>query len=97
MHAIGPLTGVNPEDSNGKFLSYDLFPSIKAKLLIMICKSCSVAEKPVSFTVFTGDLVSHDNDNQLSRAYIEYAESATYQLYKEYLGGGPVYAALVID
>ena len=26
------------------------------------------------FTVYTGDLVSHDPDNQLSRAYIEYAE-----------------------
>ncbi|GJJ10860.1 hypothetical protein Clacol_005088 [Clathrus columnatus] len=52
------------------------------------------AEKPVSFTIFTGDLTSHDNDNQLSRAYVEYVESAVYELYKEYLGGGPVYAAM---
>lgn len=26
------------------------------------------------FTILTGDLVSHDAENQLSRAYIEYAE-----------------------
>lgn len=28
----------------------------------------------VSFAIFTGDIVSHDNDDQLSRAYIEYEE-----------------------
>ncbi|KAF8589271.1 Metallo-dependent phosphatase [Ramaria rubella] len=49
---------------------------------------------PIDFTIFTGDLVSHDNDNALSRAYVEYSQSAVYSLFKEYLGGGPVYAAL---
>lgn len=47
-----------------------------------------------SFTIFTGDLTSHDNDNQLSREYVEYVESAVYGLFKAYLAG-PVYAALV--
>ena len=28
----------------------------------------------VSFAIFTGDIVSHDNDDQLSRAYVEYEE-----------------------
>ncbi|KIJ51843.1 hypothetical protein M422DRAFT_157627 [Sphaerobolus stellatus SS14] len=50
-------------------------------------------ETPSTFAIFTGDLTSHDNDNQLSRAYVEYVESAVYSLFKEYLGG-PVYAAL---
>ncbi|THH00668.1 hypothetical protein EW026_g1883 [Hermanssonia centrifuga] len=48
------------------------------------------------FTVYTGDLVSHDPDNQLSRDYIMYAEVKTvlYDLFKRLLGSGPVYAAL---
>ena len=47
-----------------------------------------------AFTIFTGDITSHDNDNQLSRAYVEYVQSAVYGLFKAYLAG-PVYAALV--
>jgi sphingomyelin phosphodiesterase len=31
----------------------------------------------VSFAIFTGDIVSHDNDDQLSRAYIEYEEKVS--------------------
>lgn len=30
--------------------------------------------KNISFTIFTGDIVSHDNADQLSRAYVEYEE-----------------------
>ncbi|KJA28633.1 hypothetical protein HYPSUDRAFT_34088 [Hypholoma sublateritium FD-334 SS-4] len=47
-----------------------------------------------AFTVYTGDLVSHDPDNQLSRGYIEYTETILYDLFKKMLGSGPVYAAL---
>jgi hypothetical protein len=47
-----------------------------------------------AFTIFTGDLTSHDNDNQLSRAYVEYVQSAIYSSFKAYLAG-PVYAVLV--
>lgn len=36
----------------------------------------------VCFTIFTGDIVSHDNDDQLSRAYIEYEETVTYEVFK---------------
>lgn len=46
------------------------------------------------FTVYTGDLVSHDPDHQLSREYIEYTETVLYDLYKRQLGSGPVYASL---
>ncbi|KAJ7757507.1 sphingomyelin phosphodiesterase [Mycena metata] len=42
-----------------------------------------------SFTVYTGDLVSHDPDNQLSRQY-----TLLYDLFKQTLGSGPVYAVL---
>ena len=47
-----------------------------------------------AFTMFTGDLTFHVNDNQLSRGYVEYVESAIFSLFKAYLAG-PFYAALV--
>ncbi|KAF8836600.1 sphingomyelin phosphodiesterase [Paxillus ammoniavirescens] len=47
-----------------------------------------------NFSLFTGDLTSHDPDNQYSRAYVEYAEIMVYNLLKEYLGPAPVYATL---
>ncbi|KAJ6611473.1 Metallo-dependent phosphatase-like protein [Mycena sp. CBHHK59/15] len=47
-----------------------------------------------SFSIYTGDLVSHDPDNQLSRSYVEYTESILYDLFRKTLGSGPVYAVL---
>ncbi|KAF9011062.1 Metallo-dependent phosphatase-like protein [Cyathus striatus] len=47
-----------------------------------------------SWTLFTGDLVSHDPENQLSRSYVEYTETIIYDLFKRMLGPGPVYATL---
>ncbi|KAF4553549.1 Hypothetical protein D9617_6g092800 [Elsinoe fawcettii] len=47
----------------------------------------------VAWTVYTGDLVSHDNQNQLSRAYTEYTETAVYSIFKKYISG-PIFAAL---
>ncbi|RPD64995.1 sphingomyelin phosphodiesterase [Lentinus tigrinus ALCF2SS1-6] len=46
------------------------------------------------FTLYTGDLVSHDSENQLSRDYVLYTETVVYDLFKRMLGTGPVYAAL---
>ncbi|KAI0375428.1 sphingomyelin phosphodiesterase [Pilatotrama ljubarskyi] len=46
------------------------------------------------FTLYTGDLVSHDPENQLSRDYVLYAEAVMYDLFKRMLGAGPVYAVL---
>ncbi|PIL31549.1 hypothetical protein GSI_06251 [Ganoderma sinense ZZ0214-1] len=46
------------------------------------------------FTVYTGDLVSHDSEHQLSRDYVLYTETVIYDLFKRMLGTGPVYAAL---
>lgn len=36
----------------------------------------------ITFSIFTGDIVSHDNDDQLSRAYVEYEEEVTYETFK---------------
>ncbi|KIK70576.1 hypothetical protein GYMLUDRAFT_281307 [Collybiopsis luxurians FD-317 M1] len=46
------------------------------------------------FMLYTGDLVSHDSENQLSRDYVEYAEVVLYDLFKRTLLSGPVYATL---
>ena len=40
----------------------------------------------VEYAIFTGDIVSHDNDDQLSQAYISYEETVTYQTFKAHLG-----------
>jgi len=46
-----------------------------------------------AWTVYTGDLVSHDSQTQLSRAYTEYAEVSVYEIFKSYVSG-PIFAAL---
>ena len=47
-----------------------------------------------AWTVYTGDLVSHDSQNQLSRNYTSYAEWVLYYLLKTYLPGGPIFPVL---
>lgn len=48
----------------------------------------------VSHAIFTGDIVSHDQADQESRALIEYEETIAYQTFKAQLGSIPVYATL---
>src|ERR1700761_4906324 len=50
-------------------------------------------ENPFAWSVYTGDLVSHDPQSQLSRAYTEYAEVVSYELFKHYISG-PIFPAL---
>jgi len=63
-----------------------------------------------AWSLYTGDLVSHDSDNQMSRDYVMYTEvyvlafaiqqkltmsqTIVYDLMRQYLGSGPMYAAL---
>ncbi|KAF5374831.1 hypothetical protein D9758_000568 [Tetrapyrgos nigripes] len=54
----------------------------------------NTAKTGFDWTIYTGDLVSHDPDNQLSRTYIEWTETVVYDLFKRMLKAGPVYAAL---
>src|SRR5206468_3402817 len=48
---------------------------------------------PPALTLYTGDLVAHDSQNQRSQAYVEVTEDAIWQMFKAYIGG-PIYAAL---
>jgi hypothetical protein len=51
------------------------------------------SQNPPAFSIYTGDLVAHDSQNQRSRAYVEYVEDTIWQMFKTYIGG-PVYVAL---
>ncbi|KAJ4365589.1 hypothetical protein N0V83_008209 [Neocucurbitaria cava] len=48
---------------------------------------------PLAWTVYTGDLVSHEGQNELSRLYVEYTEDSVYGMLKTYVTG-PVFTAL---
>ncbi|KZT73123.1 Metallo-dependent phosphatase [Daedalea quercina L-15889] len=47
-----------------------------------------------NWTIYTGDLLSHDAFNELSREYTVYTETLLYDLMKRMLNTGPVYAVL---
>lgn len=49
-----------------------------------------INKSDVSFTIFTGDIVSHDRDDQLSQAYVEYEENTTYALFKAEMGNSVI-------
>jgi sphingomyelin phosphodiesterase len=53
-----------------------------------------VNKSSIDFTLFTGDIVSHDDYDQVSRAYIEYEETVTFQTFKAQMGGSPIYSTL---
>ena len=42
-------------------------------------------DDPLAWTVYTGDLVSHETQLELSRLYVEYEEDSIYYMFKEYL------------
>ncbi|KAF7190314.1 Sphingomyelin phosphodiesterase 2 [Pseudocercospora fuligena] len=51
-------------------------------------------QNPLAWTIYTGDLVSHDPQTELSRAYTEYAEISIYDyMFGHYLTG-PVFPVL---
>ncbi|KAK8072239.1 hypothetical protein PG996_005587 [Apiospora saccharicola] len=51
------------------------------------------AENPAAFALYTGDLVAHGPQTEISRDYIEDIELSVWHMLKSYLGG-PVYSAL---
>ncbi|KAI9651255.1 hypothetical protein NHQ30_001293 [Ciborinia camelliae] len=46
-----------------------------------------------AFTIYTGDLVSHDSQNQMSRAYVEYTETSIFSMLKSYIKN-PIFPVL---
>lgn len=52
--------------------------SLIASTLASIPELAGTKDTGFAWTVYTGDLVSHDPENELSRDYIEYTEVSTY-------------------
>ena len=50
-------------------------------------------DNPLAWSIYTGDLVSHDPQSELSRLYTEYAEDSIYHMFKQYITG-PVFPVL---
>jgi hypothetical protein len=50
-------------------------------------------EEPLAWSIYTGDLVSHEQQSELSRLYVQYEETSIYGMLKMFLTG-PVFAAL---
>ena len=69
-----------------------------------------IKRSEIDFVIFTGDIISHDvcmltiavifpltitqNDDQLSRDYVEYEERVTYEVFKAEMGPVPIYSTL---
>jgi hypothetical protein len=50
-------------------------------------------QSDAAWTIYTGDLVSHDPENEMSQAYVDYTETSIYSILKSYLKG-PVFPVL---
>lgn len=81
LQAIGPLTGTQNGKENGKQGKQGKHDAHRDD------------EESIAWTLYTGDLVSHDHNQELSRAYVEYTEASIFEMMKYYLTG-PVFAAL---
>ncbi|KAI0066506.1 Metallo-dependent phosphatase [Artomyces pyxidatus] len=93
FNAHSPNSSVLPAPRYGSYLCDTPF-SLAAAALESIPVLAGTNGTGFAWTVFTGDLVAHDAEQQLSRDYIMYTETLLYDLFKRMLGGGPVYAAL---
>ncbi|KAF5312831.1 hypothetical protein D9619_002710 [Psilocybe cf. subviscida] len=93
FNTLSPKTVLQPAPRYGAYLC-DTPLSLGVSALEAIPALTGTSKTGFDFTVYTGDLVSHDNDKQLGRSYIEYTETIVYDLFKRMLGSGPVYAAL---
>jgi len=56
-------------------------------------QNCSDKDQ-FAWSIYTGDLVSHESQNELSRNYTTYAEWTIYYMLKAYIPSGPIFAVL---
>ncbi|KAF7370831.1 SER THR protein phosphatase family protein [Mycena sanguinolenta] len=93
FNSLSPNATISPAPRYGAFLC-DTPISLVTAAMEAIPVLTGTEETGFAFTVYTGDLVSHDPDNQLSRSYVEYTETLLYDLLRQQLGSGPTYAVL---
>jgi hypothetical protein len=91
----GPITGqiTFPAPLYGSFKCDTPYDLVLAALAAVGPLTGTGSSSPLAWTVYTGDLVSHDPQSELSRAYVEYTETSIYGMFKSYITG-PVFAAL---
>ncbi|KAI0053471.1 sphingomyelin phosphodiesterase [Auriscalpium vulgare] len=93
FNTLSPNTTLSAAPRFGAF-KCDTPLSLAAAALEAIPVLAGTEKTGFALTVYTGDLVAHDSEPQLSRDYILYTETLVYDLFKRTLGSGPVYAAL---
>ncbi|KAI9511896.1 Metallo-dependent phosphatase-like protein [Russula earlei] len=93
FNANSPNQTLFPAPRYGSYLCDTPF-SLAAAALEAIPPLTGTEQTGFAWTIFTGDLVSHDPENQQSRDYVMYEERVVYDLFKRTLGPGPVYVAL---
>jgi sphingomyelin phosphodiesterase len=87
-------TSANASVPASRFGSFDCDTPADLALSVFYNMDQFVNKSDIAFAIFTGDIVSHDNDNQISRAYVEYEEKIAFQTFKAQMNGKPVYATL---
>ncbi|KAG2363419.1 sphingomyelin phosphodiesterase [Suillus spraguei] len=92
-NSLSPQTPLLPAPRYGSFYC-DAPYSLVTSVLEAIPPLTGTESTGFNFTLFTGDLLSHDPDNEQSRALNEYSEVVLYDLFKRMLGPGPTYATL---
>ncbi|KAG1794909.1 sphingomyelin phosphodiesterase [Suillus plorans] len=92
-NSLSPETPLFPAPRYGSFLC-DAPYSLITSILEAIPPLTGTESTGFDFSLFTGDLLAHDPDNQQSRAMTEYSEVVLYDLLKRMLGSGPTYATL---
>ncbi|KAK0465473.1 Metallo-dependent phosphatase-like protein [Desarmillaria tabescens] len=92
-NAVSPETPLFPAPRYGAFKCDSPFALVLAALEAIPVLT-ETEETGFAFSLYTGDLVSHDKDNQLSRDYTKWTEATVYDLFKRMLGNGAVYPAL---
>jgi sphingomyelin phosphodiesterase len=92
------ITGHDPAKSSysepaSRFGAYkcDSSPDLALSAFTSMSQFFNVSD--LAFTIFTGDIISHDTDSQLSRAYVSYEEEITFRVFEKFLPQ-PVYATL---
>lgn len=80
LQAIHPLTGTNstylPVGETGWVQEAD-------ELFDLILPTSN----DLGFTIYTGDLVAHDPQSQLSKAFVEYSETSVYSMFASLIRG----------
>ncbi|OSX66906.1 hypothetical protein POSPLADRAFT_1072083 [Postia placenta MAD-698-R-SB12] len=88
-----PNVTVEPAPYYGAYYCDAPFPLILAAMQSVPVLT-GTEEYGFNFSIYTGDLVSHDPGNQLSKEYTVYSETVLYDLLKRQINSGPVYAVL---